>query len=70
MVISPQLGQENFVASLPGAISLWHDVHMGMGTVTAAFSVMVGSFYEGLRYIEVLLICTLLCKKLLVLMFG
>jgi len=30
MVISPQLGQENFVASVPGAIVLWHDVHVGI----------------------------------------
>ncbi|MDH5440266.1 MAG: hypothetical protein OEY31_06650 [Candidatus Bathyarchaeota archaeon] len=30
MVISPQLGQENFVAPVPGAIVLWQDVHVGI----------------------------------------
>jgi len=33
MIISPQLGHENFVASVPGAIVLWHDVHVGIVTV-------------------------------------
>jgi len=38
MIISPQLGHGNFVASVPGAIIRWHEVHVG--TVTA-FSVML-----------------------------
>jgi len=32
MVISPQLGHGNFVASAPGLIILLHDVHMGIAT--------------------------------------
>jgi hypothetical protein len=35
ITISPQFGQGNFVASVPGAIILWHDVHVGMAVVVA-----------------------------------
>jgi hypothetical protein len=33
IVISPQLGHGNLVASAPGPIILLHDVHMGIETV-------------------------------------
>jgi hypothetical protein len=33
IVISPQLGHGNLVASAPGLIILLHDVHMGIKTV-------------------------------------
>jgi len=36
MVISPQLGHRNFVASVLGAMIRWHELHMGTAT---AFSV-------------------------------
>jgi len=39
MTISPQLGHENFVASVPGAMIRWHDVHVGMLTVVVVLSV-------------------------------
>jgi len=42
IVISPQFGHGNFVVSVPGAIILWHDVHVGTVIVDdVAFSVMV-----------------------------
>jgi hypothetical protein len=37
-MISPQFGHENFVGSVPGAMILWHDVQIGMATVTLVFS--------------------------------
>jgi hypothetical protein len=36
MVISPQLGHGNLVASAPGPIILLHDVHMGIETLLAS----------------------------------
>jgi hypothetical protein len=30
MIISPQFGHGNFVASVLGGIILWHDVHVGI----------------------------------------
>jgi len=41
MVISPQLGHMNLVASVPGEIILWQDVQVGMVIVTAGFSLML-----------------------------
>lgn len=40
-MISPQLGHGNFVGSVPGAMILWHDVHIGMATVTLVFSAIL-----------------------------
>jgi len=40
IVISPQFGHGNFVASTPGGIVLWHDVQTGTVTMVAVFSVM------------------------------
>ena len=34
MTISPQLGHGSFVASPPGGIIRWHEVHVGMATLT------------------------------------
>jgi len=39
MIISPQLGQGNFVASVPGAIIRWHEVHVGTLIVVVVLSV-------------------------------
>jgi len=39
MIISPQLGHENFVASVPGAMIRWHEVHVGTLIVTSVLSV-------------------------------
>jgi hypothetical protein len=44
MVISPQLGQANFVASAPGVIILLQEVHMG--TVTLACSLNLSTSDE------------------------
>jgi hypothetical protein len=41
IVISPQLGHMNLVASVPGEIILWQDVHVGIVIVTAVFSLML-----------------------------
>jgi hypothetical protein len=41
IVISPQLGHWNLVASVPGEIILWQDVHVGMVMVVAGFSLML-----------------------------
>jgi len=49
MTISPQLGHGNLVASAPGAIILWHDVHIGTVTVTVDFSLMMGFLSEDSR---------------------
>jgi len=38
MVISPQLGHGNLVASAPGLIILLQDVHMGIETVLASLT--------------------------------
>jgi len=46
IMISPQFGHVNFVASAPGAIILWHEVHSGTVTVTAGFSLMMGFLCE------------------------
>jgi len=40
-MISPQFGHGNFVASAPGEIILWHDVHIGMVVIVAVFSLML-----------------------------
>jgi len=34
MIISPQLGHGNFVDSMPGAMILWQEEHIGMATAT------------------------------------
>ena len=39
MIISPQLGHGNFVASVPGVMIRWHEVHVGMLIVMVVFSV-------------------------------
>jgi hypothetical protein len=41
IVISPQLGHWNLVASVPGDIILWQDVHVGMVIVVAGFWLML-----------------------------
>jgi len=41
IMISPQFGQGNFVGSVPGDIILWHDVHIGIATVTLVFSAIL-----------------------------
>jgi hypothetical protein len=41
IVISPQLGHWNLVASVPGEIILWQDVHVGMVIVVADFWLML-----------------------------
>ena len=41
IVISPQLGHGNFVASVPGDIMRWHDVHVGTAIVVVVFSLML-----------------------------
>jgi len=46
-MISPQFGQGNFVASAPGAMILWHDVHTGTVTVAVGFSLMTRFLFEG-----------------------
>jgi len=46
-MISPQFGHGNFVASVPGAIILWHDVHIGTVTVIVGFSLIVSSSLGG-----------------------
>lgn len=59
-MISPQLGQGNFVASVPGAIILWHEVQVGTVVVAAAILslisaiclVKVSIFTLGLAYIR------------------
>ena len=39
MIISPQLGHGNFVASVPGVMIRWHEVHVGTLIVVVVFSV-------------------------------
>jgi hypothetical protein len=39
MIISPQLGHGNFVASVPGAMIRWHEVHVGTLIVVLVLSV-------------------------------
>jgi hypothetical protein len=56
MIISPQSGHRNFVASVVGAMILWHDVQVGM--VTAVCSVTVVSSWN-VRYRVWLFICTM-----------
>ena len=55
MIISPQSGQRNFVASVAGAMILWHDVHVGMAVVVC--SVTVVSSWNA-RYRVWFFICT------------
>jgi len=47
------------VASAPGAIILWQDVHTGTVTVTAGFSLMIDSFERIRIVVFVLLICAM-----------
>ena len=47
MIISPQFGHGNFVASVVGAMILWHDVHVGIVVVVCSVTV-VSSW--GVRY--------------------
>jgi hypothetical protein len=54
MIISPQFGHGNFVASVVGAMILWHDVHVGM--VVVVCSVTVDSSWN-VRYNAWLFIC-------------
>jgi len=54
MIISPQFGHGNFVASVVGAMILWHDVHVGM--VVVVCSVTVDSSWN-VRYNASLFIC-------------
>ena len=54
MIISPQFGHGNFVASVVGAMILWHVVHVGM--VVVVCSVTVGSSWN-VRYNAWLFIC-------------
>jgi len=49
-VISPQFGHGNFVASVPGAIILWHDVHIGTVTVVVVFSLMMTPSVDELDF--------------------
>jgi hypothetical protein len=53
ITISPQLGHGNFVASAPGAIILWHEVHTGTVTVVAGFSLIWGSSVRIGRIVNV-----------------
>jgi len=39
MTISPHSGQENLDASVPGAIILLHDVHMGMDMLPLSLNI-------------------------------
>ena len=39
MVIPPQFGHGNLVASVPGGIILLHDVHIGMGVFLPSLTV-------------------------------
>jgi len=61
IVISPQFGHGNFVASVAGGIILWHDVHVGIVIVVVVFSFMMmfpsffGSWFGFV--VLVLLIC-------------
>jgi len=54
MIISPQFGHGNFVASVVGAMILWHDVHVGMVVVVCSVTV-VSSW--NVRYNAWLFIC-------------
>jgi len=56
MIISPQFGHGNFVASVVGPMILWHDVHVGM--VVVVCSVTVDSSRNA-RYNARLFICTM-----------
>ena len=40
MIISPQFGHGNFVASVVGAMILWHDVHVGIVVVVCSVTVV------------------------------
>jgi len=40
MTISPQFGHENLVASVPGDMIRWHEVHVGMATVVVVLSLI------------------------------
>jgi len=67
MVISPQFGHGNFVASVVGAMILWHDVHVGM--VVVVCSVTVDSSWN-VRYNAWLFICAVfLCVRVFVTLF-
>ncbi len=57
MIISPQFGHGNFVASVVGAMILWHDVHVGIVVVVCSVTV-VSSW--SVRYREWLFICAVL----------
>ena len=57
MIISPQFGHGNFVASVVGAMILWHDVHVGIVVVVCSVTI-VSSW--GVRYREWLFICAVL----------
>jgi len=40
MIICPQFGHGNFVASVPGGIILLHDVHVGMLTFLVPLNIL------------------------------
>ena len=68
MIISPQLGHGNFVASVVGAMILWHDVHVGMVVVVCSVTV-VSSW--NVRYNAWLFICAVfLCVRVFVTLFA
>jgi hypothetical protein len=67
MIISPQFGHGNFVASVVGAMILWHDVHVGM--VVVVCSVTVDSSWN-VRYNASLFICAVfLCVRMFAALF-
>jgi len=63
IIISPQFGHGNFVASVPGGIILWHDVHTGTVTVIVGFSLIVRFLFRRIRNSNVCLayMCYVLC---------
>jgi len=72
-VISPQFGHGNFVASVPGDIIRWHDVHVGTAIVVAVFSLialfalLIGFCLVGfvlLIYAVLLCVCARACERL------
>ena len=49
MIISPQFGHGNFVASVVGPMILWHDVHVGMVVVVCSVTAIPRGMFDIMR---------------------
>lgn len=68
MIISPQFGHGNFVASVVGAMILWHDVHVGMVVVVCSVTLIPRGMFDIIR--GCLYVLCFLCVRVFVTLFA